>query len=162
MPKMLNAFASIAAQAIGRVWSEVWRQIVSIVLLVLAVTAFSRWGIEGAAFGVLAASLTMSVLMHGMLRDATGLTVRDVLAPQVPALICAAGAATVAVLVGHAVHVIEPTPRPWVLLVAQGSSAMAFSLGFVFLCRFPEVRALVREIVVDLAPGLARTVKLPA
>ena len=162
MPKTLNAFASTAAQAMGRVWAEVWRQIVSVVLLVLAVAAFSRWGIEGAAFGVLAASLTMSVLMHSMLRGATGLTVQDVLAPQVPAITCAAGAATIAVLVGYALHAMAPTPRPWVLLIAQISSAMAFFLGFILLCRFTEVRALVREIVVDLAPGWARTIKVLA
>ena len=104
----------------------------------LAVAAFSRWGIEGAAFGVLAASLTMSVLMHSMLRGATGLTVQDVLAPQVPAITCAAGAATIAVLVGYALHAMEPTPRPWVVLIAQISSAMAFFLGFILLLVSPR------------------------
>ena len=162
MPKILNAFASAAAQAMGRVWSEVWRQIVSVMLLVLAVAAFCRWGIEGAAFGVLAATLTMSVLMHNMLRAATGLTLRDLWAPQVPSFVCAAGTATIAVLVGHAMHAIEPAPRSWVLLVAQASSAIAFFLGFVLFCRFTEVRALVREVMVDLAPGFARANKLPA
>ena len=94
----------------GLIWSEVWRQLVSVLLLVLAIVFFSRWGIEGAAFGVLAAQLTMNVLMHGMLRTATGLTLGDVWAPQVPSFVCAAGAATVAVLVGHALYAFEPAP----------------------------------------------------
>lgn len=162
MPKILNAFASTAAQAVGRIWAEVWRQVVSLALLVLAVAFFGRWGIAGAAFGVLVASLTMSVLMHGMLRATMGLTPRDVLMPQLPSIICAAGAATLAVVSGRALRAIDPTPGNWALLVVQSSSAAAFSLSFVLLCRFAEVRSLVREIVVDLAPGLARTVKLPA
>ena len=162
MPKMLNAFASTALQAIGRVWSEVWRQIVSVTLLVVAVAAFSRWGIEGAAFGVLVATVTQSVMMYGLLRATTGLTPGDVWAPQVPSLICAAGAATIAVLVTQALRAVEPTPQSWVLLIAQASSAMVFFMGFVLFCRFTEVRALVREVVLDFAPGLARSVKLPA
>jgi O-antigen/teichoic acid export membrane protein len=162
MPKLLNAFASTAAQAIGRVWSEVWRQLVSVILLVLAVATFSRWGIEGAAFGVLVASLTQSVLLYGLLRAATGLTSRDVWAPQLPSLVCAAGTASFVVLVTHALRAIEATPRPWVLLIAQTASAIVFFMGFVFFCRFTEVRALVREVVLDFAPGWARTVKLPA
>jgi O-antigen/teichoic acid export membrane protein len=162
MPKIQNAFASTAVQAMGKIWSEVWRQIVSVVLLVLAVVFFSRWGIEGAAFGVLTAQLTMNVLMHRMLRTAAGLTFGDILAPQVPSLICAAGAATVAVWAGRALHAFEPDPQAWLVLVVQVSLAAVFSLSFILLCRFAEVRSLVREIVVDLAPGLVRTIKLPA
>jgi O-antigen/teichoic acid export membrane protein len=162
MPKMLNAFASTAVQAIGRVWSEVWRQLVSVGLLIVTVAAFSRWGIEGAAFGVLLTTLTQSVLMYGLLRAATGLTPRDVWAPQVPSLLCAAGAATIAALVGRALHAIDPTPPSWVLLVVQASCAAAFCLCFLLFCRFTAVRALVREVVLDVAPSLARTVKLPA
>jgi O-antigen/teichoic acid export membrane protein len=162
MPKMLNAFASTAVQAIGQVWSEVWRQLVSILLLVVAVAAFSRWGIEGAAAGVLVATLAQSVLMYGLLGTTSGLTPRDVWAPQVPSLLCAAGAATLAVLAGQALRLIEPAPRPWVLLLAQTSVAIAFFVGFVFRCGFTDVRALVREVMSDVAPRLARTVKLPA
>jgi flagellar biosynthesis component FlhA len=140
----------------------VWRQIVAVLLLVLAVVLFSRWGIEGAAVGVLAAQLTMNALMHQMLRAATGLTLGDIVAPQVPSLICAAGAAAVAVWAGRALHAVERAPDAWVLLIVQVSFASVFSLGFILLCRFTEVRSLVREVVVDLAPGLARTIKLPA
>ena len=145
-----------------KIWSEVWRQVVSVLLLVLAVVFFSRWGIEGAAFGVLAAQLTMNVLMHGMLRTAAGLTLGDIVVPQVPSLICAAGAATVAVWAGRALYAFERAPDAWVVLIAQVSCAAVFSLSFILLCRFAEVRSLVREVVVDLAPGLARTIKLPA
>ena len=162
MPKMLNAFASTAVQAIGQVWSEVWRQLVSILLLIVAVAGFSRWGIEGAAAGVLVATLAQSVLMYGLLGTTSGLTPRDVWAPQVPSLLCAAGAATLAVLTGQALRLIEPAPRPWVLLLAQTSVAIAFFVGFVFRCGFTDVRALVREVMSDVAPRLARTVKLPA
>jgi teichuronic acid exporter len=162
MPKIQNAFASTAVQAIGLIWSEIWRQIVSVLLLVLAVVFFSRWGIEGAAFGVLTAQLTMNVLMHTMLRTAVGLTLGDIVAPQVPSLICAAGAATVAVWAGRALYAFERSPETWAVLAVQVSCAAVFSLSFILLCRFTEVRSLVREVVVDLAPGLARTIKLPA
>jgi hypothetical protein len=162
MPKILNAFASTAVQSMGLIWSEVWRQIIGVVLLVAAVSLLSRWGIAGAAFGVLAAALTMTILLHSLLRTAAGLGLRDVLGPQVPSIICASGTAAVAVWVGRGLEAIEPAPAPWLMLAAQGSSAMAFAVGFVLLCRFSEVRSLVREVVLDLAPGLARTIKLPA
>jgi PST family polysaccharide transporter len=162
MPKILNAFASTAVQAIGLIWSEVWRQLAGVVLLVLAVSLFSHWGIQGAAFGVLAVSLTMTVLLHNLLRTAAGLGLGDVLNPQVPSLVCAAGTAAVAVWVGRGLQAIDPAPAPWLMLAAQSSSAMAFAVGFVLLCRFSEVRSLVREVLLDLAPGLARAIKLPA
>ena len=127
---MLNAFASTAVQAIGQVWSEVWRQLVSILLLVVTVAAFSRWGIEGAAFGVLVTTLTQSVLMYGLLGTTSGLTPRDVWAPQVPSLLCAAGAATIAVVTGQALRLIEPAPRPWVLLAGADVSRDGIFRGF--------------------------------
>jgi hypothetical protein len=63
---------------------------------------------------------------------------------------------------GRALHAFEPDPQAWLVLVVQVSLAAVFSLSFILLCRFAEVRSLVREIVVDLAPGLVRTIKLPA
>ena len=154
MPKMLNAFASTAVQAIGQVWSEVWRQLVSILLLVVAVAAFSRWGIEGAAFGVLVTTLTQSVLMYGLLGTTSGLTPRDVLAPQVPSLLCAAGAATIAVLTGQALRADRAGPSA--VGTASGADVSPrshFSWVSSCCCGFTDVRALVREMVIDVAPG---------
>jgi teichuronic acid exporter len=145
--KLLNAYASSAAQARGWIWSEVWRQIVYASLIVGTIVAASRWGIVGAAVGVLAATVVMFVLMQQMLMRATGLAVRDALEPIVPAVgaaaAVAAGALGVRLLMGGVHH-------RWMVLLAQLGAAAVTYLLYLWLTRVPEVRALLQELQGDL------------
>ena len=53
MLRQVSFYASSATQAQGYIWSEVKRQALAVVLAVVGVAWLSRWGIAGAAVGVL-------------------------------------------------------------------------------------------------------------
>ncbi len=150
--KLLNSYASSAAQASGRVWLEVWRQVTYIVLIVAGLVAFRSWGPPGAAIGVLLATIVMSVMMHVLLRRVTGLTWWEIIRPQVPSLLCAAVVAAVTYAVGRAMRTGLEAPSQVSLLVVQGATAALAYVAFVFFAPHTGLRALVREMLVDLAP----------
>jgi O-antigen/teichoic acid export membrane protein len=149
--KLLNAYASSAAQARGWIWSEVWRQIVYVFLIVMGIVAAGRWGIVGAAAAVLVATAVMFVLMQHMLLRATGLGPRDVVEPVLPAVACAAWVAAAALAAELLLRGVE---RRWLVLLAQlGAAAVTYVL-FLWLTRAPDVRDLVQELRDDFSRRL--------
>jgi PST family polysaccharide transporter len=158
--KLLNAYASSAAQARGWIWSEVWRQIVYVCLIVVGIVAAGRWGIVGAAAAVLVATVVMFLLMQHMLLRATELGPRDVVEPLVPALACAAWVAAAATA---AELLLGAAGRRWLVLVAQLGAAGVTYVLFLLLTRTPEVRDLVQELRKDFSRRLrARATKSAA
>jgi PST family polysaccharide transporter len=148
--KVLNSYAAAVVEARGRVWSEVWRQALYAALIVVGVTLSSRWGITGAATAVLLSTITVTVLMQRLLLTATPLTLSDVIAPQIPSIICAA-AAGAAAWVARAL-VVQATSNAWISLpVVVGCGSIVF-LAFVFLAPSPDVRNLVKQVIEDLWP----------
>jgi len=154
--KLLNTYASSVIQATGRVWSEVWRQMVLIALTVGGIMAFGAWGPTGAAAGVLLATTVMGVLMHSLLRRIANLRWSEVLQPLTPALLCSGGVAGTALLVEAVLNAIYPAPRPWLLLVCQVSLTALFGVLFVLFAPFQELRIVVRDVTKDLAPPFIR------
>ncbi|NOT45025.1 MAG: lipopolysaccharide biosynthesis protein [Acidobacteria bacterium] len=152
MLKLVNTYASSATQAVGQVWSEVWRQAGYTILIVLCLVALRRWGAVGAAGGVLIATAVMTVWMHLLLKRVTPLQWKDMFEPLLPSLQCGAVAAVVAVSVGWAVRVSTGTVSPWVLLGCQGVASAAAAAAFVLFARHAELRALVCEVARDMAP----------
>jgi O-antigen/teichoic acid export membrane protein len=145
--KLLNPYASAAAQARGWIWPEVWRQSVYAISIAVGIAFASRWGITGAAAAVFVATGVMFVLMQHMLLRATGLTVQDVLAPLAPAAIAAVAVGAAALAAGGLLTSVE---RRWlVLLIQLTASAVAYVL-FLLLSRAPEVRTLVDDFVDDI------------
>jgi O-antigen/teichoic acid export membrane protein len=155
--KLLNAYASSAAQARGWIWSEVWRQFVYVSLIIVGIVAAGRWGIVGAAAAVLLATAVMFVLMQHMLLRATGIAPRDVLEPLLPALTCTAWVSAAA---AAAELLLSAAGRRWLVLMAQLTAAAVTYVLFLWLTRAPDVRDLVLELRHDFSRRLrARAVK---
>jgi PST family polysaccharide transporter len=156
MLRVLNAYASSAAMAAGRVWSEVWRQVAYVALMVAGIVIFRDWGPTGAAAAVLLATSAMTVLMHMLLRRVARLTWSQMLAPQAPAVMCAAGAVAVVLVVEYALRTALGTPSNWLLLACQALTVGVFCGAFVLFAPHAALRALVHETTADLAPGFLR------
>jgi PST family polysaccharide transporter len=152
MMKLLNAYASVAMQARDLIWNEVSRQIGYLVVLVVGVAIGTRWGVSGAAAGVLVASVMMWVLMHELLRRAGPLTWRDLLAPQIPAVFGCIGISATVAVVDWSVQALAP--RPWQVLAIKGVAAGIFYAAYVFKGPFCETQTLVSETVEDLIPHI--------
>jgi PST family polysaccharide transporter len=156
--KLLIAYASTATQSKGWIWSEVWRQLLYVALVIGGVTAGSHWGLAGAAGGVLAATTVLAVLMHALLLRVASLSWRDLVVPQVPALVCSAGLSVGLValpvilksVLGFELH------APWQVLAARAAFGGLFYVAFLLFCGFPAVRSLVDETLTDLLPGHVR------
>jgi PST family polysaccharide transporter len=146
--KLLIAYASAATQSKGRIWGEVWRQI----LVVAGVAAGSRWGLNGAAGGVLLATLVMAVLMHAFLVRVASLAWLDVITPQFPALVCS-GVLVAALLMASTLHdhLVGASSSLSLLLLRAVTGLLTYTL-FVLFCGFPEVRTLVDDTLNELAP----------
>ncbi len=154
--QLLNTYASTALQAKGHIWSQVTRQVVATIVLVASVWIFSRWGIAGAAAGVVAATLVMTVMLTGILRRLAALSWRDLLSPQVPALVCAGGLLLVLVATRMLVRSITEQPAAETLLAVCVTIGAVYYLSFLLFSRFRDVRAVLQETLEDLAPSLAR------
>jgi hypothetical protein len=137
------------------VWGEVWRQLLYVALIVIGAAAGSRFGLAGAAAGVLAATLVVTALMYEWLARIAGLTAKDLFLPQVPACLCA-GMITVGVLgtrfalgraLGHA-------PANGLSLAAESAAALGCYVAFIRFAPFAELRGVVNDTVVEFAPWL--------
>jgi hypothetical protein len=154
----MNAYASTAIQAKGRIWGEVSLQIGYAIAIVAGVGLGSRWGVSGAAGGALAATVVMGVLMHALLLRVAQFGWRDLVEPQLPAAACVAG--LVAVLLGLPAlcraQLAIPLEAPWQLLAVRAGGGGLFYLAFIRFCSFTAVRSLVRETASELPPWLTR------
>jgi O-antigen/teichoic acid export membrane protein len=160
--KLYIAYVSAAVQAKGRVWGEVWRQAVYAGLIVVGVIVGSRWGLTGAAFGVLAATVIMTVLMCDLLLRVTTMTSADIVVPQLAGLSCAVVVAVAITVARLLLWTVSGDPPVFAqLLVEAGAGGLAGSL-FLLFCPFREGRELVRETLFDFAPFIGRKLRLTA
>jgi O-antigen/teichoic acid export membrane protein len=151
--RVLNAYVSSAIQAAGSVWSQVWRQAIYVVLIVVGVFLFRDLGAAGAALGVMLATFVMTILMHALLVHVTPVRVGDVFASQLPALLCAGWIVVVNLVVQYGMSWVGGTRPQWLLVGAQiVASAVAFLL-FVLFAPHGGLRMLVSEMAEDLAPA---------
>ena len=89
MLKLLNAYASQANEAVGNIWPQARRQAVGVLLVVIGAWIGSRYGgVSGAALGVGIAMCLLTASMQALVRRATGLSWRALLAPMAPAIVC--------------------------------------------------------------------------
>jgi PST family polysaccharide transporter len=150
--KLLNTYASAATQAAGQIWSEVWRQVLYISLIVGGILAFKDWGPTGAAAGVLSATAVMTVLMHVLLQRVTHLPWKELMRPLGPALMCSAGVATVVIGLEYALRAFIAQPNPWVLVLCQAPAAALFVAVFALFAPHRDLRALVLEMSDTVVP----------
>jgi O-antigen/teichoic acid export membrane protein len=158
MVKLLIAYASVAIQSRGWIWGEVWRQLLYVALILGGVTVGSRFDVAGAAAGVLFATLVMGVLMHSLLKRAASLSWRDLLAPQMPAVVCSLGMVGV-LLFAPAVSSNAlglQIDAPWLLVLLRVVVGGLYYGLFMLFCRFAAVRALVEETLAEFTPWIGR------
>ncbi len=157
--RILNIYAATATQAKGQIWPEVKRKALFTVVLVAAVWAFSPWGIAGAATGVLVSTVAMTVMLQSLVQRMAKLRWRDLVEPQVPAIICAAGLALVLVVTRVFVRGwVGPNPSALLLFASCVTAAGLYYGAFLLAVPIAAVRAVVSETAHDLVPGLARRV----
>ena len=158
--KLLNTYASSANTAAGRVWSEVWRQLVYLGLIASSIAALRRFGPLGAALGVMGSTAIMAILMHVLLIRSTHVRLGDLLRPQVPAFLCAIGVALVELLVHLLFARLAPNHGAWSLVLSQAAAAALFYAIFILFAPLPPLRRLVHDVVTDLAPVAVRKNRL--
>jgi O-antigen/teichoic acid export membrane protein len=159
MIKLLNSYASSAAQATGMIWSEVRRQIVSTLVLAVSVAILCRWGIAGAAAGVLMATALTTLLMQQLIRRLTGFGWRDLIEPQVPALICSLGLAVVVGISRLALDKYAGPTAAWATLLIGISLGGLYYVAFLLFSGFSDIREIVWETLDDLSPSAARRIR---
>jgi PST family polysaccharide transporter len=159
--KVLNMYVSTAAQSKGQVWGEVWRQLLYVALIVIGTAIGCRFGLPGAAVGVLAATLVVTVLMHEWLARITGLTVRELLLPQVPACLCAG---LVGLMVLAARVAVQWIPAHGVTnglrLGAETAAALLTYAAFIRFAPFVELRAVVDDTIEEFSPWVRSILRM--
>jgi hypothetical protein len=160
--KILNEFMGSAVQAVGRIWGQVWIQAAYTVLIVLFVAGLSGWGLHGAALGVLAATVVMTVFMNRLIMQTTGITLGAALAPQVPGTVAAAGVAAAVIGARFALVTLAGVSSAWLLLPLEAVAAALFYVVYLKLVPFRPVRELVRETAEDVPSSLQRVARLLA
>lgn len=155
--KLLDSYASAAIQAAGYVWSEVWRLVFNIALLIVLIAALRHYGPLGAASGVLVATLFTTILMHGLLRRVTRLTWMQLLEPLLPAILCATGCSVVGAIVELSLKATT-LDSPWLLLMMQTSATAAFWVLFALFTPHRALRTLMRDVGQDLAPSYMKRI----
>jgi PST family polysaccharide transporter len=150
------AYASAATQAAGLIWSEVWRQVAYVAMVVGGVLLCRAWGIVGAAVGVTSAAFCMAILMQILASRLTHLGWRGLLLAQVPGAVAAAGLVVVLLLTEAAVRASVGQPHAWHLLLPQMLSGALFLGLFTLYCPFERARDVIEEAVTDFAPGLLK------
>jgi teichuronic acid exporter len=156
--KIVNGYAASVVEAVGLVWSEVWRQTIYVGLIVVSVAALSPWGTPGAATAVVMATIVMSVLMHHLLLTGTSITMGDIVGPQIPGLLCSAALALAISVTQLALDSTAPGMSALVrLMVLMLVSGTVFT-SYVLFVPFAAVRELRADVVSDVWPEVRRRV----
>jgi O-antigen/teichoic acid export membrane protein len=153
--RLYDGYASHANEALGGIWAQVRRQALGAVLVAVGAWGGSMLGgIVGAAVGVTLALAVLSAMMQTLVSRLTGLTWSEMLTPQLPGLVCAAGLVVVLLTVEAVSGEMRPGLPAWQLLAAQVLAGAAFYVAFLACSPFRSVRELVRETLMDL--GISR------
>jgi PST family polysaccharide transporter len=156
--RLISGYASSAVQASGQIWGEVARKVTQVVLIVSLIIVFKPWGIQGAAFAVLAASVTLAILMQGLVRQVIGLTWRELLAPLWPSLVATVLTSVVIGSVTLAVRHYASGVDAWVVLILQAASGGVSWITFTLYARVAALQDVVDEVLDDLVPQPIRRV----
>jgi PST family polysaccharide transporter len=156
MLKLMNEYASAVAQAAGWIWSQATRQALYLTFIVIGVFALREFGLVGAAFGVLGATMMMTALMVSLLRTATPLRWRDIVEPQLPGVYCAVPVvALLMTLKLLAFEVGGTLAKDMVLLAIEAVVGGLACLAWVWFTKSEDVRSIIREFLGDISPRLA-------
>jgi O-antigen/teichoic acid export membrane protein len=150
MLRQISFYASSATQAQGYIWSEVKRQAVAVVVLAVGVAALSRWGLAGAATGVLLSAAASTIMLQLLVRRVTALTWGDLFQPQLPGVLCAACTVLAAAAVKLLLFWWLGEPGALTILAACAVAGGAGTLAFLLLAPFGAMQDVVRETLKDV------------
>ena len=156
--RLLTSYASAAVQASGQIWGEVWRKVAQVALIVGLVLAFRRWGIEGAALGVLISSLILTLLMQGLVRRIVGLTWWEMWTPLWPSVVAATMTASVVAVATAARSPARGRPHfagDRLVLILQAAAGGVSWIDIIF-APLRSLQDVVDEILDDVVPRFAR------
>ena len=154
--RVLNAYAGSAIQAVGWIWSQVSRQILYTILIVVTIVVFRAFGVAGAAAGVLLSTLVMTATMHVLLKRAAKLTWADIVRPVMPATVGGLAVIAVALLTEWGLRAVVTAPKEPLILVLQMIAAGVFYAAFLLFVPLRDVRAVVSEVASDMLPRTIR------
>ena len=158
--KVMNEYAGIAVQAFGKIWNQVWCQVVYAGLITVCVAALSRWGLPGAAVGVLIPTIVMYVLMQSLLTRMTALPAQTVVEWQLPGLLCGIAVGAAIMATRWILGVYAPPSLQWQQLIAEVAIGGLAYLAFIKFNRFAEVRKMLRDVAEDLSPSIGAVVRV--
>lgn len=150
MFRQTSLYASSATQAQGYIWSEVKRQAVAVVVLAAGVATLSRWGIAGAAAGVLLSAAASTIMLQVLVRRLTALSWSDLLQPQLPGVLCAVCTLVAAASTRQLLIWWLGEPGPLTILAACAVAGGAGTVGFLLFAPFDAMQDIVRETLKDL------------
>jgi O-antigen/teichoic acid export membrane protein len=156
--RVITAYGSAAVQASGVVWGDVWRNLVNITLICALIYAFKGRGIEGAAAGVLLATVIVGALMQALVQRVTQLTWMELLAPVCPGVAGAGVVAGAIMLLSTVLRWVAPGMPPWQLLGVQVLVGSLSWAGFTLFVPFLRLQAVVDEVLDDIVPGPIRRI----
>lgn len=152
--KLLNNYGSQANEALGGIWRQASRQAIGTVLVVVGAYVGTRaGGIAGAALGVTVATAVLTLSMQALVRRALGLSWRELLRPQVPAVMCSLVLAAVLMLALRGLARVVPHASSLLVLAITLALAAGVFVLFIIGSPYGSLRALVRETAEDLLPG---------
>lgn len=99
------------------------------------------------------ATMLLTLAMQDLVRRATALSWAQMVAPQVPALVCGALVAGAAWGAGAVLHRRHPAVGALVILGTQLSTAVACYGAFVLFSRFRALREVVDETLHEALPA---------
>jgi O-antigen/teichoic acid export membrane protein len=156
MLKLLTAYSSQANEATGNIWRQTARQAFGVVLVVAGTAIGSKFaGVTGAAVGVLVAVAFMTLALQALVREATGLSRREMIAPQLPAMLCAVLVAGVLLVTDASVRMLLAAPAEWQRFFALAAAGAITYAAFVLFAPIAAVQAVVNETIDDLLPPRA-------
>jgi PST family polysaccharide transporter len=124
--RALYHLGGVVAQSVGRVYDELWRQMVYAVLVIVAVFAGTSHGLTGVAIAVVVATVYMFIAAAGLALGLTGTSWRRYLRAQFGAFAIAAVTASAALAARRACE-------------AYHASAVATTLGMLGAAAVPWV-----------------------
>jgi O-antigen/teichoic acid export membrane protein len=149
-----------ANESLGLVWLQTLQQLAYAAMVVVGVAVGSRWGVTGAAVGVLPGVLVQLVFAVRLLTKHSQVTTRDLWLAIWPAVFKSAvmSAAVLGVRAGlHAAGL-----APWLVLLMMVIVAGATYGALLLWTPFSSVAAVVGESVDDLVPWLRRWIVVGA
>jgi O-antigen/teichoic acid export membrane protein len=144
-----------ANESLGFVWQQTGYQAISVAILVLGVAVGSRWGLTVASVGVLVAALVDAGLNGWLITRDTTITGGDLARACVPSL-AIAGTMALAVLGVNAGLATQHVAGDWTYLLSDVATAAVLYPALLLWAPFASIRAIVRESIEDVAPGLRR------